>query len=115
MSDEPLSVSPLQAPAQPPTIERLVVHPEEPPNQSIDPVTVVVAKPSEEELVKMRAVRAEPFTVKESAEMPGDYKLIYYHTAPPWSWINPDGTKHPESYASIEEAVAAANEQTGTQ
>ena len=63
----------------------------------------------------MRAHRPEPFTIEEKPEMPEGFKLTRYHTAPPWSWINPDGTKHTESYASIEEAVAAANEQTGTQ
>jgi hypothetical protein len=113
MPDEPAPAPAQQAgppePKGPPTMEHLKGGPPaEPPGQSIDPPQKASHKPTEQELDKMKAHRPEPFTVEADEGMPAGFKLMRYHSTPPWSWINPDGSKHTVSYDSKEEAIAAA-------
>ena len=85
--------------------------PDVPPGLSYDPPQKLLHKPTADEINKMKAYRAEPFTIETDEDMPGGYKLMHYHEAPPWSWINPDGTKHAISYENKDDAIAAANAQ----
>lgn len=85
--------------------------PDVPPGLSHDPPQKLFHQPTTDEINKMKAYRAEPFTAESDEHMPGGYKLMHYHQSPPWSWINPNGTKHTTSYETKEDAIAAANAQ----